>query len=96
MTSETLIRVSYYGIFGRNQHSERLPSLFRAPFLHPFHSHTSYSDYDVFSILGIREIFCLRHKCELINLHSLLPPDHFQNPVNLFFSICLNVCLMRT
>ena len=41
MTSETLIRVSYYGIFGRNQHSERLPPpfapLFRAPpFAPPF------------------------------------------------------------
>ena len=28
MTSETLIRVSYYGIFGRNQHSGRLPPPF--------------------------------------------------------------------
>ena len=28
MTSETLIRVSYYGIFGRNQHSESLPPPF--------------------------------------------------------------------
>ena len=33
MTSETLIRVSYYGIFGRNQHSERLPPPFAPPFI---------------------------------------------------------------
>ena len=32
MTSETLIRVSYYGIFGRNQYSERLPPLLPPPF----------------------------------------------------------------
>ena len=45
MTSKTLIRASYYDIFDRNQHSERLPPLlhplFTPPFCHPFHFHTS-------------------------------------------------------
>ena len=36
MTSETLIRVSYYGIFGRNQHSGRLPPLLHPLFVSPF------------------------------------------------------------
>ena len=43
MTSETLIRVSYYGIFGRNQHSERLPPLLPPFFVPPLLPPLSFS-----------------------------------------------------
>jgi len=72
MTSKTLIRASYYDIFDRNQHSERLP-----PFCPPFHFHTSRVEKPKFSTFSRSDPIFLGAQMALPPLFEFLEsPKH--------------------
>ena len=83
MTSETLIRVSYYGIFGRNQHSGRLPP--------PFHFHTCRVEKTKFSTFSRSDPIFLGAQMALPPLFEFLEsPKHDLQIlyVSFFFKMC--------
>ena len=83
MTSKTLIRASYYDIFDRNQHSERLP-----PFCPPFHFHTSRVGKAKFSTFSRSDPIFLGAQ---MALPPLLPPPflNFWKVQNMIYKFCI-------